>query len=882
MKIWLLIIGIGISMLSVKGQTMDSLLISANFKDASISNVFRQLGRKYDLDFAYDSKAFRNQRISIEIDSKSLDYVLLVILQPLEMNYQVVNGTIVIFPQPNSQSATDQVFPTRTNFNYTGRVVDQRDLTPLPFATVLTLNGSQSAITNEQGFFTLSQVAFDTISIQIRYLGYLARTVKLSPQFVDSKQAIELVKDNAILPLATIYGQNPTMIELGVLGEGESIDTEIIQYLPGSGEPDVVRSLQLLSGVSGSRDKASDFHVRGGASDENLVMLDGFTLYHLDHFYGVFSAFNSNSLKHVVLHKGVFDAKFGGRTSSVLELSGKQGNFVQPESNLEVGLLASSLLIESPILGKKASMMISARRSYTDVVFSPLYKSIFNGIYNSSISGAVSGQADVFGQAKSPDFSFYDVAAKLGFEIKNNAKLTFSLFSGQDQLQIQYNDITADGRFDLEYNDQSTWGNIGASGKIEKQWNNGDYAELQLSFSQYQSELFGFDRNIDLLLGVSDTVYFDRNTNLRDVSLFFSQNILRNQHKISFGTELKNFSLNSSNLQTDLMRVDSETNAIAAAFFVQDIYHPVPELLVKAGLRLTALTDVEKVLIEPRLFFEYTLNQIISLNGGVGINNQFLRRVRRQDLFQNSSDEWAFAGQDGFPILTSDHFTMGARLNLDKFTFAVSGYFANKTGVIEDVKALTGFELDAFENDLLTGTGTTKGVESTLIYSSGVHNGWISYTLGNAENSFRDQGVNTLLSSFDALHELNLVYMIKLQNWRFASTLVLASGKPFTSSPGTYTLQLLNGETQERVSFSTVNGSRLPAYQRLDFSANYEFKLGDSQVHIGGGIFNVLNHQNISNRQYFLTNSTDNGVDLAFRDLAQLGITPTIRIGISW
>jgi hypothetical protein len=124
--------------------------------------------------------------------------------------------------------------------------------------------------------------------------------------------------------------------------------------------------------------------------------------------------------------------------------------------------------------------------------------------------------------------------------------------------------------------------------------------------------------------------------------------------------------------------------------------------------------------------------------------------------------------------------------------------------------------------------------------------------------------------------------MYKLKNWRFSGTLVFGSGRPFTESPGTYTLELLNGVEQERVAFSTVNGSRLPSYERIDIAANYDLKLGSAVLHAGVGVFNLLNRQNVANRQYYLNSGMDESTNLAVRDLTHLGITPTIRLGVSW
>jgi len=199
-----------------------------------------------------------------------------------------------------------------------------------------------------------------------------------------------------------------------------------------------------------------------GASDENLVLYDGFTIYYLDHFYGVFLAFNANSIKNVRLHRGVYEPKFGGRASSILEITGKQGNLNETNVKLNLNFMSAGLHLESPILGERASMMLSMRRSYTDLVFSAPYRQLFNGVYNNSVLPSQSTEVNAFGGDEQPDFHFYDITAKVGFTTESEDRFSLSVYSGRDDLSIGYEEKTIDGRFEIEYNDRSSWGNTGA------------------------------------------------------------------------------------------------------------------------------------------------------------------------------------------------------------------------------------------------------------------------------------------------------------------------------------------------------------------------------------------------------------------------------------
>ncbi|HBD96996.1 MAG TPA: hypothetical protein DC060_02220, partial [Gemmatimonadetes bacterium] len=257
----------------------------------------------------------------------------------------------------------------------TGTVRDSLNNETLPNAVVSLIGESFRTLTDEFGRFTLVNVTVGDHTIRVEYLGYASFemaitgaeaapiTILMSPQAIDI-EGVTVETSTDILQAAA---------EISTI----TISPRNLVKLPSLGETDIFRALQLLPGVSGTNDATSGLFIRGGTPDENLVLLDGMTVYHVDHFFGVFSAFNSDAIKDIRLYKGGFPAQYGGRTSSVVEMIGKTGDNESYNMSGGMNMLSGRVLTEVP-LGGKGSWLVSARRSYTDVIRTGLYNSIFN------------------------------------------------------------------------------------------------------------------------------------------------------------------------------------------------------------------------------------------------------------------------------------------------------------------------------------------------------------------------------------------------------------------------------------------------------------------------------------------------------------------------
>ena len=260
--------------------------------------------------------------------------------------------------------------------NLTGRVVETESGESLPYASIILKASNTGTSSNLDGYFTLFNIPSDTSKILISYVGYevIETSIKILGGFSDitiSLNPLSTALEEVLIKATSAGNFISTQEDVSLV----RLSTKQITSLPSIGEVDIFRSLQLLPGVSGTNESSSGLYVRGGTPDQNLVVLDGMTVYKVDHFYGFFSAFNAQALKDVQLYKGGFPAKYGGRLSGVVNMTGKTGSFQKVNGKFAANLLTVNGFVEVPI-GNKVSLLLAGRRSFTDILKSDLYKKI--------------------------------------------------------------------------------------------------------------------------------------------------------------------------------------------------------------------------------------------------------------------------------------------------------------------------------------------------------------------------------------------------------------------------------------------------------------------------------------------------------------------------
>jgi hypothetical protein len=334
--------------------------------------------------------------------------------------------------------------PLRT-FTITGTVRDSATGEVLRNARVGLVSSPRAILTNVDGRFALLGVPEGPQTLRVQYVGYTSRLLTLRADTVTGPLAVMLTKAVVRLSTTTVQSaidQSPTVIAIGRDASVQAISTAQVEAMPSVGETDVFRTLQMLPSVAGAGNGGASLSVRGGTPDQNLVLLDGITVYHVDHFFGLFSAFNTDALKDIQLYAGGFPARYGGRVSSVIDLTGKAGDEHHFRASGGASLLSARGVVEIPL--GRGSLLLSGRRSYTDVIKSGLYNKLFDFARQGSsaqsqtqvgFGGGGPRGGGRFQQVQvDPSFYFYDLNAKLTYRPSSKDVATVSVFRGLDNL----------------------------------------------------------------------------------------------------------------------------------------------------------------------------------------------------------------------------------------------------------------------------------------------------------------------------------------------------------------------------------------------------------------------------------------------------------------
>ncbi|MGV8139086.1 MAG: carboxypeptidase-like regulatory domain-containing protein [Mangrovibacterium sp.] len=789
----------------------------------------------------------------------------------------------------NLASAVLHAQKTSAGLTVSGILKDRQSGETLPFATVQVLNSEVGTTTNADGYFTLFGVPSDISTLVARYIGYNVQYLKLNPAL--AKQPVTILMSPATTELGEVVvtGNVNSVVDVADNMNQISLSLPLIASLPGIGERDIFRTLQLLPGISGTNEASSGLFVRGGTPDQNLVLLDGFTVYHVDHFYGFFSAFNADAIKDVQLFKGGFDAKYGGRSSSVMELTGKTGNSRKVSGGFGVSTISANAFFEAP-LGNKLSLVVAGRRSYTDIIQSGFYNDVFD-LYNSRPDENRQSTGSGYFQRNTtePSFYFYDLNTKLTYRPSEKDVLSLSFYSGKDNLDNSRESENSFTRNDGSHTTLTTdiedvlkWGNTGVSLRWARQWTPKYYLNLCLSLSDYFSYR---DRLSHVTANTPDTLVntilgANEDNRLLDYTLRFNNKYqVNNAHTLEFGAQATFNSIDYSYLVNDtLALIDKNQEGLLAALFLQDHWEIGSRLVLKGGLRYSFFDVTDRSYFEPRLSARYNVTEKLKINLAWGEYYQFVNRIVREDVTQGSRDFWLLADDESNPVSFAKHYIAGIGYETGQMFFSVD--FFQK-----DMKGLSEFSLrfnnaagsGQSEQFFYEGTGVSRGMELLLQKKYGRFTGWLGYTLSEVVHTFPLISETPFYALHDSRHEVNLVATYKLGKWEFGGTWVYGTGKPYTAPDGKYKITTLDGHVFEFIHVGPKNGARLPDYHRMDLSAKYNIKLGKSEGSMGLSLFNVYNRSNIWYKEYQLQEE-----EMVETDVTLIGFTPNIFINFKF
>lgn len=894
-------------------QDINSIVISESFDNASLAKVLRILKNKYDLKIAYDDALITGTTVSGDFSNRPVTDFLNKILANKGIDYQLLNDKIILIPK---NVDLDLNTPSLFDITVFGLVQDANTGESLPNALVSVSGLSKGVITNKDGYFSLPQVPSDTSTIVVNYLGYKKEEVKLQPG--GSKQTMKILMQESAIDLSdfTVVENKFTTVKYGDEISQITIDPKNLSALPSLGELDIFRSLQYLPGIGGADETSSALTIRNSPSAHNLVLFDGFTIYRLDHFFGVFSAINADAVRDIQVYKGGYDAKYGGRVSGVVDITGTTGNFNEPHYSFGINLLSARLSANLPFASGRGAIHISGRRAYTDIIRSNLFENLYSNYRNKS--NQVNQQAFNNGQNESdfirPDFHFYDVNLKASYKVSTRDVMSLSLYKGNDDLDTDFdivsfqdpNDPSTIDQID-SYKEKADWGNTGVGFIWSRNWNRNYYSSLQAAYSHHFFDYFYNNERRTDTGDITGLYELERNNSVEDFQLNFRNEVsLGSRHNLNVGLTFSNINVFSQNNIRDLSgatpdnRDPSAKGNILSAYFSDNISLS-KKLQLKIGGRFNTTNVSDNSYFGQRLALIYQLSPSLELKATTGKYFQFMREEVYDDPYSNSENGWNLAydkndpnGRSSLPVMESDHYIAGFQYQKNDLTFDVEYYKKNVSGLTEyNISHLynTTEQQQVPSINITQGTSEIEGIDVLLQKRWSNYQGWISYTHSRAQNRFEEINNNEFFAAReDQRNELKLVNILELPNWNLSATWVYGSGKPFYSP----TINFIRDNQNQVIDYEVVNTlktvERLPAYHRMDISVALKFGNEYMKGEIGLSILNLYNRMNIHSKRLKrdeIERAISDGSNAQlpedlFRNIILLDRTPSIFLNLNF
>ena len=622
------------------------------------------------------------------------------------------------------------------------------------------------------------------------------------------------------------------------------LNINTVKSLPSfMGETDILKTLQLLPGVRNAGEGNSGFYVRGGGPDQNLILLDEAVVYNTGHLFGFFSVFNSDAVKNLTLIKGGMPAQYGGRLSSVIDIAMKEGNVNKTEVDAGIGLIASRFSIQGPLIKGKASYIISARRTYIDLLTKPFISK------SSSFHGS--------------GYYFYDLNAKVNYQISDNDHLYLSGYFGRDKFVFNNSKRS--------FSTTIPWGNATATARWNHSFNKKLFSNLSLIYNDYKFDFLGRQDNFNI--GLSSGIK-DWNAKL-DVDYFASPS-----HKIKFGGQFTYHTFYpsvASGSQDTVVFAPANTQRKYAneyGIYIQDDWDISSRIKINYGLRYsifqqlgpyTAFTtdangnkldsnvyDRGQTVktyggLEPRFTVRYTLDSNSSIKASVTRNLQYIHLVSNAgttlptDIWVPST--YRVKPQNG--VLYAAGYFKNFKNNM--FETSLELYYKTMQNQIEYGEGYTPSLSDP-EQSFVFGKGWSYGSELFINKVKGRLTGWIGYTLSWTWRQFPDlNNGNKYPSKYDRRHDLSVVGIYSLTpKWKLSSTFVFGTGNAISLPERFY---FIGGVlTQE---YSTINAYRMKPYHRLDVAATYTPHHKKPRKYTDSWVFSVYNLYSRQNPYFY-------------------------------
>jgi outer membrane cobalamin receptor len=741
-------------------------------------------------------------------------------------------------------------------YTISGYLKDSLSTEALISASIYNRVNKLGTSTNQYGFYSLTLPAGD-VELLFSYVGYGNDVQKFSLN-KDTVLNINLSASGYNLGEVEVTATRTASIQETTQMSAVNIPVAQIKSIPAFfGEVDVLKVLQLMPGIQSGSEGSSGLYVRGGGPDQNLMLLDGVPLYNVSHLFGFFSVFNADAINNVEIFKGGFPSYYGGRVSSVVDINMKEGNMQKFHGEGSIGVISAKMMLEGPIIKDRTSFIVSARRTYIDMLLKPLIASAQND----------------FNEKVNAGYYFYDFTAKINHRFSAKDRIYLSFYSGDDKFYVEneYNNSPNISEYDAAI----SWGNILTAFRWNHLFTNKLFSNVTLTYSRYRflTDLESKETYEDTDHSVYPpkqsvrTDYYGANYNsgIEDWSGKIAFDYIPSpNHYVRFGASVIYHTFNPGAMAYTVISTTSKYGAksvrgIEYSAYAGDDVKLSDRLKANVGLHWSGFSvrNTFYHILQPRVSARYLLTNDVSLKASYSRMGQYIHLLTNSNIGL-PTDIWVPV-TDMLKPQSSHQAALGVVRNFkERYEISLEGYYKTMNNVIEYREGASFINADNnWENKVLQGDGTSYGVELFARKNLGSLTGWVGYTLSWTNRQF-DQlnDGKPFWYKYDRRHDVSIVVTNRFsKRIEMSGTWVFGTGNCISIPIGIYEMpnpitptrpetSNLPFNYQEYYDFSKRGNYRMNAYHRLDLSISFIKKRKRTERRWVIGIFNAYNRKN--------------------------------------
>jgi hypothetical protein len=799
--------------------------------------VFSELTKLTGQNIIYSNTRLpKKSNIQINFKNESLETILLVILDDYNLTYKIIGNQIVIVRNDEDTNKEVRVY---------GNIKDEKTGEVLPYATVYLPKFQTGTSANGNGFYSLLVKNGDA-KLVASYVGYKSDT--LNEYFGKDSLLTILLTPNALLNEIKLSDSVTIEKNYTTISQNTIDQAYILNSLHLGGEADIMRTIANDPGISLGADGFGGMSVRGGNTDQNLVLLDGVPIYNTGHALGLISIFNSSVIKNATLIKGGFPARYGGRLSSVLDIKTREGNLNKIAGDVNLSILAAKATLEGPIKKGSSSFLFSARRTYADPWLKGLTK------YQIEQNNGI-GESNYY---------FYDLNGKINFNLGKSHKVFLSSYFGADE--FNHNSLYQEGNNTDLSRKNWEWGNSLHSFHLNSRWGSALFSRLIFYSSDFKLQSFENDR----YLSVQDTTTSDLfnasifDSNLKSLGAKFELDYFTGKShyfKIGFGMENREVSPSIDNINNLNYKIDPDEEITINSFNASNNIFKVNEIsffaedeismnyaILNIGVHtnISTTNETEYLSIQPR-FSILVPGDFMSFKAGVAKMNQNIHQLSSHNLGL-PNDIWISA-TDYIQPASAWNFNAGIQMEVGKkYLVGMEGFYKK----MNDLRNLPEGAVPDINNDINwdrkipLGEGTASGVEFFINKEVGQTKWRFNYTFQNSTRVFNEVNLNReFIYGYNRDHNIKINFRRSIsENTEFNLIYNFATGNYVTVPLNDIiSLETPNGSKLVEI-YDAINNQQLPNYQRLDIGFSFFSKIKNARQRLFLGVYNVLNKKN--------------------------------------